>query len=171
MAVESEVLSAVMQRASFGYNGIPQNSNFNDYDIKRQVPEFAARAGRSNTAEFEKNTEKLPVKKRNELKAVKDPVLAKRPDVKPLFHGSKDYEPIDHSKKVFKSPVFLVDPKFTEELEEEEQTCFRDNDFGGWRVPVNPSRWPYVRFEVQDYFKVGPNCSCTGSKEIHHVHP
>jgi len=41
MAVESEVLSAVMQRAPFGYNGA-QNSNFNDYDIKRQVPEFTA---------------------------------------------------------------------------------------------------------------------------------
>lgn len=98
-------------------------------------------------------------------------MLAKRPDVKPLFYGSKDYEPIDYTKKKFKSPVFLVDPKFTDELKDEEKTCFLDNDFGGWRVPVNPSKWPYVKFEVQDYFKVGPNCACTGSKEIHHKHP
>ena len=50
----------------------------------------------------------------------KDAVLAKIPDVRPLEASPSDHEPIDPMNKVFKSPVFLVDPKFTMEMKEDE---------------------------------------------------
>ncbi len=103
------------------------------------------------------------MKERNARKAVRKPVLAIRPSVKPLFPGSNDYEPIDPTNKKFKAPVFLVDPKFTKTLKKEEKTTFEDNDFGGWEMPVNPTKWPYVNEHVQKLFKVGPDCHNDGS--------
>ena len=45
-----------------------------------------------------------------------------------------DNEPVypEGSAKVFLSPVFLVDPIFTEFKKDEDIIVFRDNDFGGW---------------------------------------
>lgn len=63
---------------------------------------------------------------------------------------------------MFKSPVFLVDPKFTKKQKPEEKTDFTDNDFGGHEVPVNPTRWPYVNSKIQEFYSVGPDCACTG---------
>ena len=90
-------------------------------------------------------------------------MLAIRPSVKPLFPGSKDYEPIDPTNKKFKAPVFLVDPKFTKTLKKEEKTTFEDNDFGDWEMPVNPTKWPYANEHIQKLFKVGPDCHNDGS--------
>ena len=45
-----------------------------------------------------------------------------------------DEEPIypEGSKKAFLSPVFLVDPMYTEFKKDEDIQVFRDNDFAGW---------------------------------------
>ena len=40
-----------------------------------------------------------------------------------------------------------------------------DSDLGGFGDVVSPSKWPLVKWEIQDFFKVGPDCACTGSKE------
>ena len=46
----------------------------------------------------------------------KDPVLAQTPRAKLLpVMNNFGYEPIDPNEKVFLSPVFLVDPMFTNE--------------------------------------------------------
>ena len=169
-AVSTETLSAIMQHGNYQHNHpgiVPfehQNSNDNDSDIKRDFPGFASyenkRYAVRKPAPEEEDTNKLTVMQRNELAARKDPVLAKRPDVKPLYPGSTDYEPIDPSNKKFKSPVFLVDPKFTKDLPKEEKTLFTDNDHGGWRQPVSASKWPLICDEVQQFFGVGPDCTC-----------
>ena len=135
--------------------------------MKRQVPEYASQAnkGKDRAAfapKLRSGDELITLKERNAKKAIRSPTLAKRPDIKPLFKGSKDYEPQDKSGKVFKSPVFLVDPKFTKKQKAEEKVDFTDNDFGGHDVPVNPTRWPYVNQRIQDFYKVGPDCACTG---------
>lgn len=153
-AVSTETLSAIMQHGQFRHNhsgAVPfehLNSNTNDSDIKRDFPGFASyenkRFGERRPAPEEEFTEKLTVKQRNALAAEKDPVLALRPNVRPLFPGSHDFEPIDPSNKKFKSPVFLVDPKFTKDLKPEEKVLFTDNDHGGWRQPVSQSVWPLI---------------------------
>jgi len=104
--------------------------------------------------------ELIPLAVRNARAAIKDPILAKQPDVRPLYEGSYDMEPIDYSNKKFKSPVFLVDPMFTMGKDGDENQLFVDNDFGGWKRPVNPSKWPIVGHEVQNFFGVGPDCTC-----------
>jgi len=152
----------------FGHTGATPfdhlNSNTNDSDIKRDFPTFASPYNKYNTERKPAPEEEIPqgltVKQKNALAAEKDPILAKRPDVRPLFPGSSDYEPIDHSGKVFKSPVFLVDPKFTKDLPKEEKTLFTDNDHGGWKQPVSQSAWPLISDEVQSFFGVGPDCTC-----------
>lgn len=63
------------------------------------------------------------------------------------------------SKKAFLSPVFLVDPMYTEFKKDEDIQVFRDNDFGGWEQPRIQSRFPLIRKEVQKYFGVGDD-SC-----------
>ena len=64
-----------------------------------------------------------------------------------------------------------MDPKFTKSQKAEEQTCFMGNDFGGFEEPVNPTKWPYVRKEVRDLFKVTEDCHCDGTKETKYIDP
>ena len=125
-AVNTETLSALMQHASFG---VPQRERFDetnpfgqtsntDSDLKRQFPKFANpfmndRERQKEVPEHIEGEELIPLKVRNARAAIKDPVLAKQPDVRPLYKGSYDMEPIDYSNKKFLSPVFLVDPMFT----------------------------------------------------------
>ena len=177
-AVSTETLSALMQHASFGepqrerydhLNPFGQTSN-NDSDLKRQFPKFANpfqndRARQEEEPEHLEGEELIPLKVRNARAAIKDPVLAKQPDVRPLYKGSYDMEPIDYSNKKFLSPVFLVDPMFTMGKSGDEDQLFKDNDFGGYKRPVNPSKWPIIGNEVQGFFGVGPDCTCKSTKK------
>lgn len=61
-----------------------------------------------------------------------DRILAVMPQVQELIPGSGIWEPIDPTGKVFLNPIFLVDPKFTEDLKEKEKMLFEDNDYGGY---------------------------------------
>jgi hypothetical protein len=168
---ETDVVRNVMRRAPFSFQRDDRrllNSNLN---FKREVPQYTNPALRSNErAEVKiavrKGDELIPLKERNAKKAVRNPVMAKTPEYKVLFKGSKYYEPIDPTNKKFKSPVFLVDPKFTKKLDKKEKVAFEDNDFGGHEVPVNPTRWPYVDDIVQTRFKVGPDCAATGEAPL-----
>ena len=73
------------------------------------------------------------------------------------------WEPVEASNKKFLSPVFLVDPMFTMGKKTgEENQAFIDHDFGGWKQPVNPSKWPIIELEIQNFFGVGPDCTCKG---------
>ena len=51
-------------------------------------------------------------------------------------------------ERTFQSPVFLVDPMFTEDKKDEEIEVFRGNDHAGWKQPAKPSKFPIVRKEV-----------------------
>ena len=170
-AVSSDTMAALMQRANFGFNRnekfdhnnpFGQTSN-NDSDIKKDLPEFADPRRKGEKRPFEEAEhlpdDHVPIKVRNAQAAIRDPILAKEPDVRPLFKGSYDYEPIDYSNKKFLSPVFLVDPMFTDKMEDKKEV-FEDNDFGGYKKPVSPSRWPIIGGAVQSFFGVGPDCTC-----------
>jgi hypothetical protein len=104
--------------------------------------------------------------------AVTDPILGKKPEVRPFKMNPKDLEPIDPTNKKFTSPVFLVDPMFTKDKKDEEIIVFRDNDWAGWEQPLKPSKWPIVRKEIQRFFQVSEDCSQKGMKlDITHVEP
>ena len=109
--------------------------------------------------------QKLTKKERNALAAIRDPVLMPNiPNVKPLFPGRTDaWEPIqtDESKKRLESPVFLVDPLFTKKVKEEKRIRFNANDFGGHKQPIQVSAWPIAREQIQKYFGVGKDCTCS----------
>lgn len=92
--------------------------------------------------------ELIPRAERRRRAAERDPVLAKMPDVRPFHLSPRDFEPIDPNNKKFKSPVFLVDPMFTEDMKDEEMVVFRDNDWAGWKQPLVHSRFPFIRKEV-----------------------
>ena len=82
-----------------------------------------------------------------------DPVLIPTvPKVRELIPGSGIWEPVDETGKVYPAPVFLVDPKFTKEMPEEQKTFFEDNDFGGYLMPVVPTKWPILHPKVQQFF-------------------
>lgn len=68
-------------------------------------------------------------------------------------------EPVEVEPKAFLSPVFLVDPMFTKDQKDDEIAVFRDNDFGGWEQPVNQSKYPIIRKEIQNFFMVGEDCT------------
>jgi len=96
--------------------------------------------------------------------AEKDEKLANKIKVK-IFDLNKSYvEPVEDDKKIFKPPVFLVDPQFTEDKKEDERLSFESNDHGGWAEPRVHSRWPIVVPEVQKFFKVNGDCTC--NKEV-----
>jgi len=159
MAVDTATLNALMQVPKFGH----QNSNNNDSDIKRVFPDFANdyRKGmeRQPTPEEERmGRELIPIAVRNRQAAIKDPVLAKRPRVRE-FPLSYAYEPIEHPDRVYESPVFLVDPKFTEKTPDDQMQCFMSNDYSGWNQPVSVSRFPILSKEVMHFFHVGPTCT------------
>ena len=66
--------------------------------------------------------------------AIRDKELAGAYKTRPFHMNKTDNEPVypEGSKKAFLSPVFLVDPIFTEFKKDEDIIVFRDNDFGGW---------------------------------------
>lgn len=170
--MSSETLGALMQQASFGRvrfdntNPFGQNSNFDNSDINRQFPDFAApqNKGRPRPEEIPDHLpdDYVPLKVRNAQAAIRDDYIAKIPDVRPLFRGSYIQEPIDNKK--YLAPVFLVEPEFTER-QGGKSAVFKDNDFGGFRLPVAPSKWPIIVKEVQDFFNVGPDCSCKDTRK------
>ena len=101
MGVSTEALNALMQ---FGTNDaqnrfIGRNSNDpEDPDIKRERPDFAdpARKGDERPPDddpFLEGDALIPKAVRAAQAAIKDPVLALQPQVKPLFEGSHDMEP------------------------------------------------------------------------------
>lgn len=92
--------------------------------------------------------ELIPKKEREARAAKKDEVLAEIPDVRPLEASPHDHEPIDPKKKKFKSPVFLVDPKFTMEMKEEDRVDFHGHDFAGFKQPKVEPVWPIVKKPV-----------------------
>lgn len=187
-AVSTETLSALMQHANFGRAPIGPRERFDetkpfgqtsntDSDIKRQFPKFANphnndRARKPEVPEHLEGEELIPLAVRNARAAIRDPVLAKQPEVRPLYEGSYDMEPIDFSNKKFLSPVFLVDPMFTMGKTGDENQLFIDNDFGGYKRPVNPSKWPIIGNEVQSFFGVGPDCTCKSThKPVYAILP
>ena len=93
------------------------------------------------------------------------------PAVKPFSLSPRDFEPIDPNNKKFKSPVFIVDPMFTEEMKDEEIVVFRDNDWAGWKQPLVHSRFPFLRKEVQKFFTVNEDCSCKKDKPVEFKEP
>jgi len=105
---------------------------------------------------------------RNAKAAERDPVLIpKIPNVRPLMPGMKDaWEPVQPEGTKMQSPVFLVDPVFTKKVKEEKRIRFNANDHGGFNQPVSVSAWPIIREEVQDFFAVGPDCTCGGRKHL-----
>jgi hypothetical protein len=106
--------------------------------------------------------ELITKKERHRIAAKKDTVLAEIPDVRPLEASPYDHEPIDPKNKVFKSPVFLVDPMFTMEMKEEDKVAFEGHDFGGFKQPAVDPVWPLVKKPVKDFFGVGDDCSACG---------
>jgi len=85
--------------------------------------------------------------------------------------NKKINEPIDVNNTEFKSPVFLVDPMFTEDTKDEDVEVFRDNDWAGWKQPKVHSRWPIVQQDVRKFFHVGGDCMCDGEKKIDYKEP
>ena len=97
--------------------------------------------------------------------AIKDKILALKPETK-SFGGTPDKEPIDPENKTFKSPVFLVNPRFRDMMmPEEEDQLFHGHYYAGYRQPRKSSTWPIINLKVQDYFTVGPDCSCETARE------
>ena len=145
---------------------IGRNSNSpEDPDLKRVRPDFAdpARKGETRPPDddpFLEGDQLIPKAVRAAQAAIRDPVLALQPEVRPLFKGSTDMEPIDPNNKVFQSPVFLVAPQFTENMKEEEKTFFTDSYHGGYNKPIQHSQFPIVSKEIQSFFHVGPDCRC-----------
>ena len=155
-ALSAETLSAIMQHAAFSSpdeekrerydhnNPYGQTSN-NDSDHKRELPDFASPANKGKERPFEEaehieGDELLPIAVRNARAAIKDPVLAKMPQVKP-YNGRMDMmEPIVPADYKKLSPVFLTDPFFTEgKAGGDGSQLFVDHNFGGHKRPVSPS--------------------------------
>lgn len=104
------------------------NSNRTDRGIRRQRPNFSdparkLRDPRDRAPLFEEERtghELIPVRERARRAAVPDKVLALKPKTK-SYGGTPDKEPIDPQNKKFKSPVFLVNPKFKDVMMPEEE--------------------------------------------------
>ena len=131
------------------------------------MPDFADPARKGNKRgilpeEERMGDELIPKKVRDAKAAKKDDILATIPDVRPLEASPHDHEPIDPKNKVFKSPVFLVDPKFTMDMKEEDRVDFHGHDFGGHKQPHVDPKWPIVQKEVKSFFGVGDDCSACG---------
>ena len=115
-----------------------QNSNDpEDPGFKRDFPDFAhpKDQGKRRPALIEEELPRdhIPKAVLNAQKAIRDPVMAKIPDIKILnIPGHQHvYIPIEPATRVYKSPVFLVDPKFTNDMKEEDKVCYEDNDHAG----------------------------------------
>ncbi len=173
LAAEAEVLSAVMQNAPFS-RAPGQQQNGSNFD--RRLPTFASEQNRGTERQaavinIRSGDELIPIKERNAKKAERDPVLAQKPKGKPLYKGSKDFEPIDPSGRKFRNPVFLVDPKFKDkDLTPEEDSAFMDSDLGNDDV-VSPTKWPFIQKEIQEFFNVGPDCQNMGNQKIGYKEP
>ena len=149
------------------------NSNRTDNDLRRQRPDFADPArklkdlrDRPPLIEEERTGDELILKSaRARRAAIKDKVLALKPKTK-SYGGTPDREPIDPQNKKFKSPVFLVNPKFRDiMMPEEEDQLFHGHYYAGHNQPKKSSTWPIINAKVRDYFSVGPDCSCETAKE------
>lgn len=71
-----------------------------------------------------------------------------KPKTRELIPGSGIFEPIEENYMKYPAPIFLVDPKFTEKMKEEEKVLFEDHDFGGFQEPVVSSKFPIVSKDV-----------------------
>ena len=120
---------------------------------KEAAPEEAA--PEKEAPEEEAPEEEAPGKEAKK----KSPYIAKRPKVRVFRYSEGDVEPIYSEEKKFQSPVFLVDPMFTDEKKDDEIEVFRDNDLAGFRMPLVHSKFPFLRREVQHFFNVGDDCS------------
>ena len=61
--------------------------------------------------------------------------LALTPETKSFF-GTTDREPIDPDDKIFKSPVFIVNPKFSSpHCKPEDDQLFHNHYYGGYKQP------------------------------------
>jgi hypothetical protein len=57
------------------------------------------------------------------------------------------WEPVEYLHKVYRSSIFLIDPRFNGDLEKCDRG-FDDNDFGGFNVPRVMPHWPLTSREV-----------------------
>ena len=130
---------------------------------KEEAPEEAApekEAPEKEAPEEEAPEEEAPEKEAPKKEAKKkSPYIAVRPKVRVFRFSEGDVEPIYSHEKKFQSPVFLVDPMFTDEKKDDEIEVFRDNDLAGFRMPLVHSKFPFLRREVQHFFNVGDDCS------------
>ena len=64
-----------------------------------------------------------------------DGEFALTPETKSFF-GTTDNEPIDPDNKIFKSPVFIVNPKFSNpHCKPEDDQLFHNHYYGGYKQP------------------------------------
>ena len=119
------------------------NSNRSDFGHRRQRPNFSDPARklrdlRDRPPLFEEERtgkELIPKFERQRRASIKDKVLALKPKTK-SYGGTPDKEPIDPHNKKFKSPVFLVNPKFKDiMMPEEEDQLFHGHYYAGYRQP------------------------------------
>ena len=159
----------VQNHPSFGRN----SNDPEDPGFKKHNPDFAAphRKGESRINDGNgpddphlMGEELVPKAVRAAQAAIKDPVLAIMPEVK-LWDNGKDWEPIDPKQKKFSAPIFLVDPKFTDTMADDHKSFFSGHYHGGHGQPIIAHQWPIVTKQVQDFFHVGPDCSCRTAKE------
>ena len=143
-----------------------QNSNSpQDSGIKRRNGDFANPNSKGNVrpvlVEEEVQPDHIPKAVRKRQAAIKDPVMAIRPDVRAFSVGDGEvmWMPVEPDYKPMKSPVFLVDPRFTKKMAPKEKVLFEGNDYGGHHQPLVGSVWPIIGSQVQDFFGVGASCS------------
>ena len=75
--------------------------------------------------------------------------LALEPARIPFFNHPKDKEPYDPDNKIFKSPVFIVNPKFSNKhCKPEDDQLFHSHYYAGYKQPKKSSKFPIVHPKV-----------------------
>ena len=78
-----------------------------------------------------------------------DGELALTPDLIPFFAHPLDKEPFDHDRKIYRSPVYIVNPKFSSKhCKPEDDQLFHNHYFAGYKQPKKISQFPIVAPEV-----------------------
>lgn len=98
-------------------------SGFQDTGIdQRELPgaadPYAPKESQVVVGEFRSGDDFITNESKEATAAVKDARVKLVPDYVPFFLATNYNEPVDHSGKVFKSPVFISDPLFTDDMED-----------------------------------------------------
>ena len=113
---------------------------------ERELPDFAAPENKGKERKpiehKERTGDELILKSVRKAKAAeRDEQMAGDYKTQPWAMDKTIREPVypEGVVREFKSPVFLVDPIFTEFKKDEEIAVFRGNDHAGWKQPKKPS--------------------------------